>query len=113
MGIDYAKPQEFVFDLIASTPTGAEDGSLTLRESLILAYIAYRANRYGTCYPGRDTIARDTRSGPSTVTRALGKFERMGIIRRETKMKSGGGNFMVTRLKEAARAAVKKHTSGS
>lgn len=91
MAIDYARPQEFVFAVIEALPTGKEDGALTVREALILSYIGMRANRYGTCYPGNETIARQTRTSKSTVSKVLNKLERMGVLRRETKMRQGRG----------------------
>lgn len=104
MGIDYAKPEEFVFAVIESLPQGKEDGALTVREALVLSYIGIRANRYGTCYPGSATIARATRTSKSSISKTLNKFERMGIIRRETKQKAGGGrrpDTIVLELKKA------------
>lgn len=90
------KPQEFVFALIEVLPIGKQEGALTVRESLILSYIGMRANHHGTCYPNNKTIARQTQSGLSTVSRALNKFERMGVIRRETKMRQGRGRMADT-----------------
>lgn len=95
----------FVWQVIEELPRGKEIGALTDREALILSYIGNRANNWGTCYPSNETIARATRSDTGTISRALNKFERMGLLRRETKMKKGRGRMpdtVVLELKSTA-----------
>jgi hypothetical protein len=75
--------------VIEATPLGNGENELTDRQALILERIAHVANRSAICYPGNEALGASTRSDESTVTRALRKFEAMGLLTRSAKTQKG------------------------
>lgn len=57
----------------------------------VLLCLANYADEAGTCFPGQDRIARETEQSVRTVRSVLQQLERLGLIRRQSRGRPGGG----------------------
>jgi hypothetical protein len=57
----------------------------------VLLSLAKRVDEDWSCYPGQDTLAEETEQSVRTVRDQLKRLEEAGLIRRETRGRSGGG----------------------
>jgi hypothetical protein len=57
----------------------------------LLLSLAKRADESWSCYPGQDTLADETEQSVRTVRDQLKKLEELGLIRRESRGRPGGG----------------------
>lgn len=57
----------------------------------VLLSIAKRVDESWSCYPGQDTLAEETEQSVRTVRDQLKRLEELGLIRRESRGKPGGG----------------------
>ena len=67
------------------------DHDLPHRAVAVYMYLCDRSNKVGKCFPSIQTIKTDLKLSKSTVIRALHDLERAGLIAKEERWRTNGG----------------------